>query len=175
MPASSDIFARRGDIAAVSIGNALDWFEIVVYGYFAGIISTLFFPADTPGISLLLAFLTFGVTVLISPARCRCPRRLRRLARPQGGHSAFDRADGGRVRRNRFRSRLSLDRHSRSCHSGRGADGSGICRWRRVRQRHGVSCRKGCHAARVFRQLAIRRRVLPACWRPVSVLSSRRR
>lgn len=67
MPASSERPARRGDIAAVSIGNALDWFEIVVYGYFAGVISTLFFPAETPGISLLLTFLTFGVTFIIRP------------------------------------------------------------------------------------------------------------
>lgn len=67
MPASSERSVRRGDIAAVSIGNALDWFEIVVYGYFAGIISTLFFPADTPGISLLLTFLTFGVTFIVRP------------------------------------------------------------------------------------------------------------
>lgn len=60
-------FKRHGDIVAVSIGNALDWFEIVVYGYFAGIISTLFFPADTPGVSLLLTFLTFGVTFVVRP------------------------------------------------------------------------------------------------------------
>lgn len=59
--------SKHGDIVAVSIGNALDWFEIVIYGYFAGIISTLFFPADTPGISLLLTFLTFGVTFVIRP------------------------------------------------------------------------------------------------------------
>lgn len=60
-------FLKQGDIVAVSIGNALDWFEIVVYGYFAGIISTLFFPADAPGLSLLLTFLTFGVTFVVRP------------------------------------------------------------------------------------------------------------
>jgi MHS family proline/betaine transporter-like MFS transporter len=58
---------RRGDVVAVCLGNALDWFEIVVYGYFAGIISTLFFPAETPGVSLLLTFLTFGVTFVMRP------------------------------------------------------------------------------------------------------------
>jgi MHS family proline/betaine transporter-like MFS transporter len=58
---------RRGDVVAVCLGNALDWFEIVVYGYFAGIISILFFPAETPGISLLLTFLTFGVTFIMRP------------------------------------------------------------------------------------------------------------
>jgi MHS family proline/betaine transporter-like MFS transporter len=58
---------RRGDVVAVCLGNALDWFEIVVYGYFDGIISILFFPAETPGISLLLTFLTFGVTFIMRP------------------------------------------------------------------------------------------------------------
>lgn len=66
-PASPKAHLKHGDIVAVSIGNALDWFEIVVYGYFAGIISTLFFPADTPGVSLLLTFLTFGVTFVVRP------------------------------------------------------------------------------------------------------------
>ena len=66
-PARRSASLRHGDIAAVSIGNALDWFEIVVYGYFAGIISTLFFPADTPGLSLLLTFLTFGATFVVRP------------------------------------------------------------------------------------------------------------
>ena len=59
--------ARHGDIVAVSIGNALDWFEIVVYGYFAGIISTLFFPTNAAGVALLLTFLTFGVTFVVRP------------------------------------------------------------------------------------------------------------
>ena len=67
MQARSDKPARIGDIVAISLGNALDWFEIVVYGYFAGIISTLFFPTDTPGISLLLTFLTFGMTFMARP------------------------------------------------------------------------------------------------------------
>lgn len=67
MRANSEKSARCGDIVAVSIGNALDWFEIVVYGYFASIIATLFFPTDAPGISLLLTFLTFGVTFVVRP------------------------------------------------------------------------------------------------------------
>lgn len=65
--ARQSALAKHGDIVAVSIGNALDWFEIVVYGFFAGIIANLFFPADTPGVSLLLTFLTFGVTFVVRP------------------------------------------------------------------------------------------------------------
>lgn len=54
-------------IAAVSITNAIEWFEIVIFGYFAGIISRLFFPSDDPLTSLLLAFATFGVTFVMRP------------------------------------------------------------------------------------------------------------
>ena len=33
-------------IAAASIGNALEWFDLLVYGYFAVTISRLFFPSS---------------------------------------------------------------------------------------------------------------------------------
>jgi len=52
---------------AVVIGNALEWYEIVVYGYLAAVIARLFFPAADPGTSLLLAFASFGLTYLSRP------------------------------------------------------------------------------------------------------------
>lgn len=58
---------RFKTIAAVSAVNAIEWFEIVIFGYFAGIISRLFFPTDDPLTSLLLAFATFGVTFVMRP------------------------------------------------------------------------------------------------------------
>ena len=42
-------------IAAAAIGNALEWFDLLVYGYFAVTISKLFFPTADPTTSLLLA------------------------------------------------------------------------------------------------------------------------
>ena len=48
-------------IAAATIGNALEWFDLLTYGYFAVIIARLFFPASDETVSLLLAFGTFGV------------------------------------------------------------------------------------------------------------------
>ena len=54
-------------IVATSIGNALEWFDIAVYGYFAVYISKAFFPADDPTTSLLLTFGTFGLSFLIRP------------------------------------------------------------------------------------------------------------
>src|SRR5690348_7603473 len=54
-------------LAAASIGNALEWYDILVYGYFAVTISKLFFPTADPTTALLLAFGTFGVSYLVRP------------------------------------------------------------------------------------------------------------
>lgn len=54
-------------VISASIGNALEWFDLVVYGFFAGTISKLFFPADNDTVSLLLAFGTFGVSFFMRP------------------------------------------------------------------------------------------------------------
>src|SRR6185437_16042028 len=54
-------------LAAASIGNALEWYDILVYGYFAVTISRLFFPAADPTTALLLAYGTFGVSYLVRP------------------------------------------------------------------------------------------------------------
>ncbi|WP_213955829.1 MFS transporter [Variovorax sp. dw_954] len=54
-------------ITAISIGNALEWFEIVIYGFLAVTISKLFFPADNENVSLLIALGTFGVTFFMRP------------------------------------------------------------------------------------------------------------
>ncbi|HET8880474.1 MAG TPA: MFS transporter, partial [Arthrobacter sp.] len=47
--------ARRAVIAA-SIGNGLEWFDLIVYGTFAVTISKLFFPTTSDAASLLLTF-----------------------------------------------------------------------------------------------------------------------
>lgn len=54
-------------IAAASIGNALEWFDLVVYGFFAVYISKLFFPSGNETISLLLTLGTFGVSFFMRP------------------------------------------------------------------------------------------------------------
>jgi MHS family proline/betaine transporter-like MFS transporter len=54
-------------IAAASIGNALEWFDLLVYGYLAVTISRLFFPTSDETVSLMLAFGTFGVSYLVRP------------------------------------------------------------------------------------------------------------
>ena len=54
-------------IAAVSIGNAMEWYDIASYGYFAVYVSKAFFPNNDPTISLLLTFGTFGLAFLVRP------------------------------------------------------------------------------------------------------------
>jgi MHS family proline/betaine transporter-like MFS transporter len=54
-------------IVATSVGNALEWFDITIYGYFAVYISKAFFPNDDQTTSLLLTFGTFGLAYLARP------------------------------------------------------------------------------------------------------------
>jgi len=48
-------------IAACTIGNALEFFDFVVYSFFAATIGKLFFPSADPVVQLLLSFGTYGV------------------------------------------------------------------------------------------------------------------
>ncbi|MCA8335181.1 MFS transporter [Burkholderia multivorans] len=57
----------RRIIFAASIGNALEWFDLIVYGFFAVTIAKLFFPATSEATSLLLTLGTFGLSYLIRP------------------------------------------------------------------------------------------------------------
>src|SRR6202044_449318 len=54
-------------IVATSIGNALEWYDITVYGYFALYVSKAFFPNDDQTTSLLLTFGTFALAYLARP------------------------------------------------------------------------------------------------------------
>lgn len=72
MTSGDTIVAKRASapwraIAAASIANALEWFDFVIFGFFAGTIAKLFFPAASESSSLMLTFATFGVTFFIRP------------------------------------------------------------------------------------------------------------
>jgi MFS transporter, MHS family, proline/betaine transporter len=54
-------------IVATSIGNALEFYDLVAYGYFATTLSRLFFPVHDRTISLLLTFGTFALSYLARP------------------------------------------------------------------------------------------------------------
>jgi MHS family proline/betaine transporter-like MFS transporter len=54
-------------IAAATAGNALEWFDILIYGYFATSIAGAFFPNSNPVVSLLLTFGSFGLSYVARP------------------------------------------------------------------------------------------------------------
>jgi len=58
---------RSKQIIAAVIGNALEWYDFVVYGFLTVIISRLFFPAQNEVTSLLLTMATFGVGFFMRP------------------------------------------------------------------------------------------------------------
>jgi MHS family proline/betaine transporter-like MFS transporter len=73
MTATSDAGGMRGTaaatrlIVAASLGNALEFYEILVYGYFAVVISKVFFPLADETVSILVTYGTFGVSFLARP------------------------------------------------------------------------------------------------------------
>lgn len=54
-------------IVAATIGNIFEWFDFVVYGFFAVTIAEVFFPAHDPTVSLLVTFGAFGLAYLVRP------------------------------------------------------------------------------------------------------------
>src|ERR1700685_3090987 len=57
---------RRRVVFASILGNGLEWFDFVSYGYFASIIAKVFFPADSD-LSLVLTYATFAVGFVVRP------------------------------------------------------------------------------------------------------------
>jgi MFS transporter, MHS family, proline/betaine transporter len=66
-PAMRGTSAATRLIVASSVGNALEFYEILVYGYFALTISKVFFPAANEAVSLLVTLGTFGISFLARP------------------------------------------------------------------------------------------------------------
>ena len=58
---------KRRLILAGLIGNAMEWYDFAIYGYFAAIIAPLFFPASSPSGSLIAAFGAFAAGFLVRP------------------------------------------------------------------------------------------------------------
>jgi len=64
---SSQIAPKPLQIAAAVIGNALEWYDFIVFGFFTVVIARLFFPSDSQYASLLLTTGTFGVGFFMRP------------------------------------------------------------------------------------------------------------
>ena len=54
-------------IVAASLGNALEFYEILIYGYFAVTLAKVFFPAADEAVSILVTLGTFGAAFLARP------------------------------------------------------------------------------------------------------------
>src|SRR5215831_3891620 len=54
-------------IVAATIGNVFEWFDFVVYGFFAVTLAEVFFPAGNPTVSLLVTFGAFGLAYFVRP------------------------------------------------------------------------------------------------------------
>lgn len=59
--------SMRRMIVAATIGNVLEWFDFVVYGFLAVTIAEVFFPAGNPTVSLLITFTAFGLAYFVRP------------------------------------------------------------------------------------------------------------
>ena len=57
----------RRVLVAATIGNVLEWFDFLVYGYFAVTIAQVFFPIGNPTVSLLITFAAFGLSYVVRP------------------------------------------------------------------------------------------------------------
>jgi MFS family permease len=58
---------RRGAIAAITIGNGLEFYDFTVYSFFAVLIGKLFFPVGGALAPLMLSLATFGVGFVARP------------------------------------------------------------------------------------------------------------
>jgi MHS family proline/betaine transporter-like MFS transporter len=59
--------SMRRLIVAATIGNVFEWFDFVVYGFFAVTLSEVFFPTGNGTVSLLVTFGTFGLAYFVRP------------------------------------------------------------------------------------------------------------
>lgn len=58
---------RRRIVVASTVGNALEWFDFIVFGLFAVQIGRAFFPVSDPANALLASFATFGAAFAARP------------------------------------------------------------------------------------------------------------
>ncbi len=65
-------WTRKRAVAAATIGSALEWYDFIVYSFFAAMIGKLFFPAAAPNSQLLIGLATFGVGFFMRPWAPSC-------------------------------------------------------------------------------------------------------
>lgn len=58
---------KRKIVAVGLLGNALEWYDFAIYGFFAPILAKSFFPSDDPTASLIAAYGAFAAGFLMRP------------------------------------------------------------------------------------------------------------
>lgn len=59
--------SRRKAVVAACIGNFIEYYDFVIYGYYATVIAQLFFPSKSQTLSLLLTFATYALSYAARP------------------------------------------------------------------------------------------------------------
>ncbi len=54
-------------IVVASIGNALEWYDLIIFGFLSVVVSRQFFPEGNPQAALLLTLATFGISFVVRP------------------------------------------------------------------------------------------------------------
>jgi MHS family proline/betaine transporter-like MFS transporter len=58
---------RAREVVAATIGTFFEWYDLLIYGTFAVVISGQFFPSTDPAVGLFLGLLTFASAYLVRP------------------------------------------------------------------------------------------------------------
>lgn len=62
-----DLIRNRRAICAATVGNVLEWYDFIAFGFLLGIIAQHFFPAGDSTTPYLMAAATFGVSFIARP------------------------------------------------------------------------------------------------------------
>src|SRR5262245_62957704 len=145
---SSSSFAPKPlQVAAAVVGNALEWYDFIVFGFFAVVIGRLFVPTESLYASLLLTTSTFGVGFFMRPVRRHSARHLCRSSGTEGIAVADHRLDDSGHRNDRFCTDLCCHRHcSAHAHCARPLAARVFSR-RRIRQCNVISHRNRAREA----------------------------
>jgi MHS family proline/betaine transporter-like MFS transporter len=59
--------SMRRLIVAATIGNVFEWFDFVIYGFFAVTLAEVFFPVGNSTVSLFITFGAFALAYFVRP------------------------------------------------------------------------------------------------------------
>ncbi|HEY1721279.1 MAG TPA: MFS transporter [Magnetospirillaceae bacterium] len=54
-------------VVAATIGNGIEWFDFISFGYFTPFIAKTFFPTQDPTLGLILTWATYGLGIIVRP------------------------------------------------------------------------------------------------------------